>query len=97
MKAAGIHEFDSPDVIRIDDVPAPTPNEGEILVRVPAAGVGPWDALFRERKDRVGLATAVDIGVGFVSRGRSDGTRSHEVQGSLRRIESPDPIFCLES
>jgi len=26
------------------------PNEGEILVRVAAAGVGPWDALFRERK-----------------------------------------------
>src|SRR5215813_14743104 len=50
MKAARIHEFGSPDVIRIDDVPPPTPNEGEILVRVAAAGVGPWDALFRERK-----------------------------------------------
>src|SRR5581483_9604381 len=50
MKAARIHEFGSPDVIRIDDVPQPTPNEGEILVRVEAAGVGPWDALFRERK-----------------------------------------------
>jgi NADPH:quinone reductase-like Zn-dependent oxidoreductase len=50
MKAARIHEFGSPDVFRIDDVPPPTPNEGEILVRVAAAGVGPWDALFRERK-----------------------------------------------
>jgi len=50
MKAARIHGFGSPDVIRIDDVPPPTPNEGEILVRVAAAGVGPWDALFRERK-----------------------------------------------
>lgn len=38
MKAARIHEFGSPDVIRIDDVPTPTPNEGEILVRVAAAG-----------------------------------------------------------
>jgi NADPH:quinone reductase-like Zn-dependent oxidoreductase len=32
MKAARIHEFGAPDVIRIDDVPQPTPNEGEILV-----------------------------------------------------------------
>ena len=50
MKAARIHEFGSPDVITIDDVPIPTPKEGEILVRVAAAGVGPWDALLRERK-----------------------------------------------
>ena len=50
MKAARIHEFGSPEVIRIDDVPQPTPNEGQILVRVAATGVGPWDALLRERK-----------------------------------------------
>jgi hypothetical protein len=49
-KEARIHEFGSPEVIRIDDVPQPTPNEGQILVRVAAAGVGPWDALLRERK-----------------------------------------------
>jgi NADPH:quinone reductase-like Zn-dependent oxidoreductase len=50
MKAARIHGFGSPDAIVIDDVPAPTPNEGEMLVRVVAAGVGPWDALIREGK-----------------------------------------------
>ena len=32
MKAARIHEFGSPEVIRIDDVPQPTPNEGQILI-----------------------------------------------------------------
>jgi NADPH:quinone reductase-like Zn-dependent oxidoreductase len=41
MKAARIHGFSSPDVIVIDDVPTPTPNDGEVLVRVVAAGVGP--------------------------------------------------------
>jgi len=50
VKAAGIHEFGSPEVIRIAHVPQPTPNEGQILVRVAAAGVGPWDARLRERK-----------------------------------------------
>jgi len=38
VKAARIHEFGSPEVIRIDDVPQPTPTEGQILVRVAAAG-----------------------------------------------------------
>jgi len=50
VKAERLHEFGSPEVIRIDDVPQPTPNEGQILVRVAAAGVGPWDPLLRERK-----------------------------------------------
>lgn len=62
MKAARIHEFGSPDVIRIDDVPPPTPNEGEILVRVAAAGVGPWDALFREREIAVNSPLPLILG-----------------------------------
>src|SRR5215469_528206 len=62
MKAARIHEFGSPDVIRIDDVPSPTPHEREILVRVAAAGVGPWDALFREHKLEVGSPLPLTLG-----------------------------------
>ena len=62
MKAARIHEFGSPDVIRIDDVPPPTPSEGEILVRVAAAGVGPWDALFREGKIAVSSPLPLILG-----------------------------------
>ena len=33
-----------------DDLPRPTPAAGQLLVRVKAAGVGPWDALVREGK-----------------------------------------------
>ena len=62
MKAARIHAFGSPDVIRIDDVPPPTPNAGEILVRVAAAGVGPWDALLRERKSVVSSPLPLILG-----------------------------------
>jgi NADPH:quinone reductase-like Zn-dependent oxidoreductase len=49
-------------VIRIDDVPQPTPNEGEILVRVAAAGVGPWDALLREGKIAVSSSLPLILG-----------------------------------
>jgi NADPH:quinone reductase-like Zn-dependent oxidoreductase len=50
MRAARIHQFGPPDVIVIDEIPHPIPGDGEILVRVAAAGVGPWDALFRAGK-----------------------------------------------
>ena len=48
MRAAIIRQFGSPNVIVVADVPQPTPSKGEVLVRISAAGVGPWDALIRE-------------------------------------------------
>jgi NADPH:quinone reductase-like Zn-dependent oxidoreductase len=53
MKAARIHRFGSPEVVVIDELPQPTPSAGEVLVRVAAAGVGPWDAIIREGKSQV--------------------------------------------
>lgn len=47
MKANCIHVFGGPEVILFEDVPRPTPGTDEVLVRVHAAGVGPWDALVR--------------------------------------------------
>src|SRR5579871_1783114 len=47
MKANRIHVFGGPEVIVFEDVPRPTPGTGEVLVRVYAAGVGPWDAWIR--------------------------------------------------
>jgi NADPH:quinone reductase-like Zn-dependent oxidoreductase len=50
MRAAKVHQFGPPDVIMLEETPRPTPGEGEVLVRVKAAGVGPWDAWIRAGK-----------------------------------------------
>jgi NADPH:quinone reductase-like Zn-dependent oxidoreductase len=50
MRAARVHAFGPPDAITIERLPPPTPGEGEVLVRVAAAGVGPWDAWIRAGK-----------------------------------------------
>lgn len=50
MKAARVLRFGPPSVITIDELPRPEPVAGQLLVRVKAAGVGPWDALVREGK-----------------------------------------------
>src|SRR5947199_30134 len=62
MKAARIHSFGGPDVIVVEDVPRPVPSAGELLVRVAAAGVGPWDALIREGKSKVSPPPPLTLG-----------------------------------
>jgi NADPH:quinone reductase-like Zn-dependent oxidoreductase len=43
MQAIRFHEYGPPDVLRLDTVPRPQPQEGEVLVRVRTAGVNPID------------------------------------------------------
>jgi NADPH:quinone reductase-like Zn-dependent oxidoreductase len=50
MKAVQIHKFGGPEVLRLDDVPRPEPQNNEVLVRVFAAGVNPVDWKIREGK-----------------------------------------------
>lgn len=47
MRAVRVHQFGDPDVLVIDEVPQPAPVEGEVLVRVQAAGVNPFEAYVR--------------------------------------------------
>ena len=62
MKAGRIHHFGPPNTIVIDEIPCPTPEGGELVVRVAAAGVGPWDALIREGKSVVHLPFPIILG-----------------------------------
>src|SRR5690242_11426856 len=50
MMAWRVHEFGPPEVMRFERVPRPEPGPGEVLVKVEAAGVGPWDSWIRAGK-----------------------------------------------
>jgi NADPH:quinone reductase-like Zn-dependent oxidoreductase len=50
MKAVRVHRFGPPEVISLDDLPKPEPGRGAVVVRVKAAGIGPWDAMIRSGK-----------------------------------------------
>jgi NADPH:quinone reductase-like Zn-dependent oxidoreductase len=43
MKAVRIHEYGGPEVLRLEDIPRPSPAAGEVLIRVRAMGVNPVD------------------------------------------------------
>jgi NADPH:quinone reductase-like Zn-dependent oxidoreductase len=62
MKAARIDRFGPPDVITMDDLPRPVPKDGEVLVRVACAGVGPWDAWIRAHKSVVVVSLPLTLG-----------------------------------
>jgi NADPH:quinone reductase-like Zn-dependent oxidoreductase len=47
MMAWRVHEFGPPEVMRLERVPRPDPGPREVLVKVRAAGVGPWDGWIR--------------------------------------------------
>jgi NADPH:quinone reductase-like Zn-dependent oxidoreductase len=62
MKACRVHHFGPPDVISFEDVPRPAPGAGEVLVRVKAAGVGPWDAWIRAGKSALPQPLPLTLG-----------------------------------
>ncbi len=48
MKAAVIHQFGDPDVLRYEEIATPKPKPGHVLVKVLAAGVNRFDHYLRE-------------------------------------------------
>src|SRR3954465_10811783 len=47
MMAWRVHAFGPPETMSFEAVPRPQPGRGEVLVKVHAAGVGPWDGWIR--------------------------------------------------
>lgn len=81
MKACRVHRFGAPDVIAFEDVERPEPGASQILVRVVAAGVGPWDALIRS--GRSGLPQPLPLTLGA------------EIAGVVERVGASVPGFAV--
>ena len=47
MKAIRVHEFGGPEVLKLEEVPTPKPSAGQVLVRIHAAGVNPYETYMR--------------------------------------------------
>jgi NADPH:quinone reductase-like Zn-dependent oxidoreductase len=62
MRAARILQIGSPNVIVSENLSKPEPGNGQVLVRVQAAGVGPWDALIREGKSGMNQLLPLTLG-----------------------------------
>jgi NADPH2:quinone reductase len=76
MKAIQVQQFGGPEVLQLQEIPTPKPAAGQVLVRVHAAGVNPYDTYMRNGtyaikpqlpytpgSDAAGLIEAVGEGV----------------------------------
>jgi len=60
MKAIVVHEFGGPEVPKLEEFPTPKPAAGQVLVRVHAVGVNPYDASRASRTSESGRASRGD-------------------------------------
>ncbi|MEK9658702.1 MAG: quinone oxidoreductase [Chloroflexota bacterium] len=81
MKAVRFHELGGPEVLRYEDIPTPTPGEGQVLVRHEAVGVNFKDTYERSGAYKValpfttggeagGVVEAVGSGVSSIKKGQ---------------------------
>lgn len=91
MKAVRVHDYGSPEVLRVEDVPRLEAGKGEILIRVHAAGVNPVDTKLREGAYKASLQVGLPFTVGMdfsgvvedASNGASEFQNGDELFGHL--------------
>jgi NADPH2:quinone reductase len=82
MKAIVVREFGGPEVLKLEEIPAPKPGPGQVVVRIKAAGVNPVDTYVRSGNaankpplpytpgsDGAGMIESVGTGVSRVKAG----------------------------
>ena len=89
MKAVIARQYGGPDVLKLENVPVPEPNDDQILVRVIASGVNPADPLILGGKfaDRFGTKLPLTLGydmAGVVAK----------VGKQVRTLKVGDPVFA---
>ena len=72
MRAIRIHETGGPEVMRLEEIETPTPKEGEILVKVAAAGIN-----YADLAQRAGA---------YLTTTRTPMTLGGEIAGTIARL-----------
>jgi NADPH:quinone reductase-like Zn-dependent oxidoreductase len=62
MRAVRVHQYGGLEAMVYEEVGRPAPAEGQVLVRVLAAGVGPWDAWVRAGKSALPQPLPLTLG-----------------------------------
>lgn len=91
MLAARVHAYGGPSSIKIEAVPTPAPGPGEVLVRVMAAGVGPWDALIRTGHSGVPQSLPLTLGADICGEifALGEGVDGFEVADAVYGVTNP--------
>lgn len=90
MKAIVVRQFGGPEVLKLENIPTPTAGEGQVLVRIKAAGVNPADTYIRSgsyaKKPDLPYTPGVD-GAGIVE----------AVGPGVTRVKAGDRVYLAQS
>src|SRR3989475_6999733 len=75
MKAIRVSAYGGPEVLKLEEIPAPQPGAGQVLVRNHAVGVNPVDTYLRSNTDNRGPKLPYTPGSDTAGVGGSRGTR----------------------
>lgn len=90
MKAIQVHQFGGPEVLELRDIPTPKPGPGQILVRVRAAGVNPYDTYMRNGTYAIKPALPYTPG--------SDGAGTVEAVGDgVKKVKPGDRVYTAKT
>jgi NADPH:quinone reductase-like Zn-dependent oxidoreductase len=93
MNAVRIHRFGGVDVLAYERVSRPELGEGQVLVRVKAAGVGPWDALIRSGGSKLGQKLPLTLGADLAGTIESSGPGVCNFQPGDEVFGATNPLF----
>src|SRR5262250_2988317 len=90
MKAILVRQFGGPEVLKLEEVPTPKPAAGQVLVRIRAAGVNPYDTYMRA--GTYALKPPLPYTPG------SDGAGVVEAVGeSVKRVKQGDRVYTART
>ena len=90
MKAIRVHEFGGPEVLKLEDVATPKPSAGEVVVRIHAAGVNPYDTYMRAG------TYAVKPSLPYIP--GSDGAGTVEAVGQgVKKVKAGDRVYTART
>jgi NADPH:quinone reductase len=90
MKAIRVHQFGGPEVLKLEEVATPKPSAGEVLVRIHAAGVNPYDTYMRAGTYAIKPPLPYTPG--------SDGAGVVEAVGDgVRKVKGGDRVYTAQT
>jgi len=90
MKAIVAHEYGGPQVLKLEEVPVPTPKDDEMLVKVFAAGVNSFDGTLRSGKYAKPNGTQLPWHPGYDIAGVVE-----KVGGKVTKFKVGDPVYAM--
>ena len=92
MKAIMVRQWGDPEVLKMEDVPIPTPKEDQMLIKVFAAGVNSFDGMLRSGK----YAKIFNMQLPWIP-GYDVAGKVEKVGGKVTKFKVGDPVYAFIS